>query len=94
VAGLYDYIIADLFHLEEVDGGFFASVHAGETTALVAHAFDCMVEEAGYDLDEIRFIEALLFLSMLPLHQDAPRRQRMMYLTGLSRLNEVFECAS
>jgi len=48
-----------------------------------------MIEEAGYDLEHIAFIEGLLFISMLPLHQDTPRRQRMMYLTGLSRLNEV-----
>lgn len=94
VAGLYDYIVAGFFHLEEDDNGFRASVYAGETATLVAQAFDCMLEEAGYDLDEIKFIEGLLFLSMLPLHQDSPRRQRMMLLTGLSRLNEVFECAS
>lgn len=94
VAGLYDYIVADLFHLEEDVDGFLATVYAGEMTALVADAFDCMLQEAGYDLDEIKFIEALLFLSMLPLHHDSPRRQRMMFLTGLSRLNEVFGCVS
>jgi len=36
-----------------------------------------------------QFIEGLLFISMLPLHHENPQRQKMMYLTGLTLLNEV-----
>jgi hypothetical protein len=38
-------------------------------------------------LEEVKFIEGLLFISMLPLHADHPRRQTMMYLRGLELLN-------
>ena len=51
--------------------------------------FDEMLLDAGYDVRAIRFIEGLLFLSMLPLHQGRPQRQQMMYFTGLRLLNEV-----
>jgi hypothetical protein len=47
--------------------------------------------ESGYNLQHIKFIEGLLFISMLPLHQDYPKRQLMMFLTGIVRLNEVKE---
>jgi serine/threonine protein kinase len=40
-------------------------------------------------LEEIRIIESLLFLSMLPLHQDNPRRQMMMYALGTKLLHEA-----
>jgi hypothetical protein len=40
------------------------------------------------DLSELRLIEALLFLSMCALHQDAPTRQAAMFAIGLRLLNE------
>jgi hypothetical protein len=40
-------------------------------------------------MDDVRFIEGLLFLSMCPLHHDHPRRQRAMFAIGLQILNEV-----
>ena len=51
--------------------------------------FDSIAEEHGYDLNEIIFIEGLLFLSMIPLHQDQPQRQLAMYLICLQILNNV-----
>jgi hypothetical protein len=49
---------------------------------------------AGYDLNEIKLLEGLLFVSMPPLHSDHPQRQRLMYLIGLELLNEVLACGS
>ena len=47
-----------------------------------------------WDFDEptpsfIRLIEGLLFVSMLPLHRDEPRRQLAMLANGLTLLNDV-----
>lgn len=53
--------------------------------------FDGMLRDAGYLAEDIRFIEGLLFLSMTPLHQDRLDKQKMMYLTGLSLLNDVLQ---
>lgn len=87
--GLYDFIVADMFQIAEADGGTVASVADAEATNPVAALFDRLVADAGHDVREIQLIEGLLFLSMLPLHAGTPRRQQMMYLTGLQLLNEV-----
>jgi dTDP-glucose pyrophosphorylase len=94
LCGLYDYILADMFEFEESDKGFKATVFSNGTQRVVGGTFDRLVEDAGYNLNDIRFLEGLLFISMLPLHHGHPRRQRMMYLTGLNLLNEVLGCAS
>lgn len=93
VCGLYDYIVADMFELQQTGGDFVGRVCANGTQKVVALSFDRLIAGLGYDLDDIRFIEGLLFISMLPLHQGHPERQRMMFLTGLSLLNEVHRCA-
>ena len=51
--------------------------------------FDSLLVEFGYKPKEIKLIEGLLFISMLPLHQDKLQRQKMMYVTGLELLNSV-----
>jgi dTDP-glucose pyrophosphorylase len=88
----YDFIIADMFDLQGNDGRYEGRIFHGGRTPMLGALFDRSVCEMGYALDEIRFIEGLLFISMLPLHRDQPRRQTMMLLTGLSLLNEVLEC--
>jgi hypothetical protein len=89
VCSLYDYVVADMFDIQEAPDGYTGTAYADGTPRVVAAVFDRMVREMGYDLDEIRLIEGLLFISMLPLHHDSPRRQQMMFMTGLSLLNEV-----
>lgn len=89
VCGLYDYVLSDMFELQELTDGFRGRVFVNEAAEVVSAAFDRMLIEAGYDLNEIRFIEGLLFISMLPLHNGYLKRQHMMYLRGLSLLNEV-----
>jgi dTDP-glucose pyrophosphorylase len=89
ICGMYDYILADMFELRERGGEFRCQTYANGKPRVVGQMFDAMVSEMGYDLEEIRLIEGLLFVSMLPLHQGQPARQRMMYLTGLSLLNDA-----
>ena len=43
-----------------------------------------------WDLDEIKMIEGLLFISMLPLHEDNFERQLAFFTIGIKRLNEIF----
>jgi hypothetical protein len=85
----YDYIVADMFDLQESGTQYESCIYHSGLPQVLGVLFDKAVGEMGYALNEIRFIEGLLFLSMLPLHSDQPRRQKMMLLTGLSLLNEV-----
>ena len=43
-----------------------------------------------WNLEIIKMIEGLLFISMLPLHKDNFERQLAFFSIGIKRLNEVF----
>jgi len=91
VAGMYDFIVSDLFDVRESEDGFQGEIFNMQNLNPVIENFDQKLVESGYNLQHIKFIEGLLFISMLPLHQDYPKRQLMMFLTGIVRLNEVKE---
>ena len=44
-----------------------------------------------WNLNEIKLIEGLLYISMLPLHRDHFERQLAFYSIGIQRLNEVID---
>ena len=46
--------------------------------------------ERNWNLEEIKMIEGLLFISMLPLHKDNLERQLAFFSIGIKRLNEIF----
>lgn len=50
---------------------------------------DTFAAEIGNDLRKVELIEALLFLSMIPLHGESIRHQMVMLGTGLEILNRV-----
>jgi NDP-sugar pyrophosphorylase family protein len=86
----YDFIQADLFELKESNEIFEIQLLDQKLCGEVGTDLDEMLLEFHYDLKEISFIEGLLFLSMIPLHKGQLDRQKMMYLTGIKLLNEVF----
>lgn len=88
--GLYDSFVAGLYSLERLGTAAYAlkCPQASFAAALARH-FDRLIIRQGYDLAEIRLIEGLLFLTMIPLHSDDPRRQTAFYLTAVRRLNEA-----
>lgn len=88
--GGYDAIIADLFTLKKVQHGHFQTeLYRSEWQEELAHFFDEEILRAGYLLDDIIFIEALLFLSMIPLHKGNLQRQVMMYLRAIHLFNTM-----
>jgi dTDP-glucose pyrophosphorylase len=93
IAGRYDFIIADLFKVEERNNEYVFEVVEPELYSSLVLFFDQLIQEHGYSPNEIRLIEGLLFVSMVPLHQDNPYRQMAMYLTGIQILNNVINHA-
>lgn len=88
VLGLYDLIMFEQFKI-------LKNADNNETNILwwnspnqtvVGRIFEKHLKRAGFDLNKTRFIEALLFLSMLPLHKDHPNRQQAMLIRGLDIL--------
>jgi len=90
ICGFYDHIVSDMFEISENGNHFKAEIFNTSLSEKIISEFDILIEKKGYNLKEIKFIEGLLFISMLPLHRDRPDSQKMMYLTGLQRLKEVF----
>lgn len=91
-AGHWEFIVSDMFELQESDPGVFVGrTYSDSLHGAAAETFDQLLIDKGECFDDIRLIEGLLFVSMVPLHHDKPLRQKMMYLTGLNRLNEVLQ---
>jgi dTDP-glucose pyrophosphorylase len=86
LAGDYDFIVGDLFDLQ-CDGLRTLRLRTASEPRhhAVAAAFDAWIAQR-YDLRQIQLIQALLFISMLPMHADRPRRQLAMFATGLRGL--------
>lgn len=87
IAGMYDYLVADLFRLEGDDADFQGQVLSNGDHEPTVRLFDRLAVAAGFNPRDIALVEGLLFLSMIPLHGQHPKRQRMMFLTGLQILD-------
>ena len=79
--GRYDEIINDLFEVEENEGIYYKFYKNIDYTI-----YDEFVSKE-YNIDDIELIEGLLFISMLPLHDDYPDRQKVFFARGIECLN-------
>ena len=83
-AGGYDFIVADRFSVEvESEGRLRFRVQTDDYHARVRSIFDAVLLSDVTLRQQVDALQALLFLSMLPLHVDKPRRQLAMLATGL-----------
>jgi hypothetical protein len=83
-AGGYDFIVADRFSVEVTSNGrLHVDVPTGDYHARVRSIFDAVLLPDAKLREQVDALQALLFLSMLPLHADKPRRQLAMLTIGL-----------
>ncbi|MBN2152419.1 MAG: hypothetical protein JW839_13285 [Candidatus Lokiarchaeota archaeon] len=90
IHGNYEGIIADQFVVKKDMNTFDYTTLHGEDASLVAF-FDKSLERAGYDVKIVKLIEALHFLTMIPLHSDSRGRQTMMFLKSIELFDQVKE---
>ena len=84
-AGGYDFIVADRFSVAaRQDGEIDFSNGMGAYHKQVKLIFELILLADPLLRRQVFAIQALLFLSMLPLHVDAPRRQLAMLSMGLN----------
>lgn len=89
VAGNYDFIINDLFDVT-IEDGIEYEVYTDESHHNRQQLFDNLLAFHHENLTQkVELIESLLFLSMVPLHDDAPVRQQYMLAHGLELFDEV-----
>jgi len=83
-AGGYDLIVSDRFdHMVSANGFLECSIHKVDYHNKVGEIFENEIFIDEEDRLQCRAIQALLFLSMLPLHCDSPNRQHAMLHVGL-----------
>ncbi|MFC6288891.1 aminoglycoside phosphotransferase family protein [Levilactobacillus angrenensis] len=87
-SGKYDCIIADMFRVSaDTTGRLDYSLLVTGNEAAVGQLFEARLREhLGDDqvYRQIQLITSLLFLSMIPLHQDKPDRQKAMLAVGVT----------
>jgi NDP-sugar pyrophosphorylase family protein len=86
--GGYDFLIHDMFVLKQQGERVQLQQFFPNNRPAVLEAF-AQTFGKHHNLDEVRTLEGLLFLSMCPLHADHPKRQVAMFVTGLRILNEL-----
>ena len=89
VWGGYNYIVNDLFKIQHEQNKIDFQIPSSNNQRMIAKWFDEKISNSDFDTESIKLIEGLLFLSMLPLHQDHPTRQLAMFAVAIDRLNEV-----
>lgn len=87
VDGHYDAIINDMFSVKVSGDTAEFDCYYPKARAQILRRLEGVLP-AGITRREVRIIEGSLFLSMLPLHSDHPRRQLAMLFSGLHILNE------
>lgn len=90
VVGLYDFAVHGMIELTQ-DGNTFEFNPGGPVFySELCKYFDNLTAKMGYNVDEVKLIEALLFASMIPLHRDSKTRQKAFYLKAVMKLNDLF----
>ncbi len=88
--GLYDYIVLGMYSLKSAEStSFDLDIFADIDLRIIESYFDQLVVMQGFDPSEIKKVEAMLFLTMIPLHGDDLKRQTALYLTAIKKLNEL-----
>ncbi len=94
VEGKYDYIIQDLMNVEcEPERAILNyRIYERQRNFDLLEIFrQVFRDEIGDDLKRIELIEALLFLSMIPLHGESRKHQYAMLGTGIEILARVID---
>ncbi|MDH0032156.1 MULTISPECIES: hypothetical protein [unclassified Acinetobacter] len=84
IVGFYDFIISGYYKIEEESNGSIQIIFdIDDRTQAISQNFinDFIIEEIT--VKEIMPLVVLLFLSMLPLHDDRPDRQKAMFYNAL-----------
>ncbi len=86
----YDALRENLFQLDQTEAGRW-ELRVFPLPSPITSTADEAIAAAGYDLAAVRLLEAVQFVSMVPLHYDNPDRQVALYLRGLQLLTAVLE---
>lgn len=81
--------MSDLFRVSHEKNTFEFEIYTEKLHHHIAEYFDKKLAEYTDNIDAVRYIEALLFASMIPLHSDNLERQKAMYLIAVQKFNTL-----
>jgi hypothetical protein len=85
IIGKYDFIIAGYFELEQSDYDITFDLFETEAhNTLKTHFKNVCAQSFGLDIETLYALQIQLFLSMLPLHSDQPKRQKALLANALN----------
>ncbi len=90
LSGDYDFFLNGLFDLKWSGTAIYFAAHLDQRHEAVKALFRQRLRNTKLDEAQLRLIEALLFLSLAPLHNDRPRSQMAFLARGL----EIFTAVS
>ena len=89
VIGRFDTITNGLYSIKRNEKNEFnLKIFEPKNYVSICNELDNNIKKY-WNLDEIKMIEGLLFISMLPLHRDNVERQLAFFCVGIERLNEI-----
>ena len=88
VCGLYDFLNCGLYEIE-LDEELKFMLDIKFENEQYKNLFREYIEKYGYDYRKTRLYETSLFLSMLPLHMDYPKKVFGFLLNGISIMNNI-----
>ena len=89
IAGSFDTITNGLYSIKhEEKNKICFNVFKPKNYESICNELDTNIKKK-FNINEIKMIEGLLFISMLPLHRDNVERQLAFFCIGLERLNEI-----
>jgi len=85
--GRYDEIVNDLYVVNESKENDIFNISLKYYKNVDYSIYDEIILEHNLNLDDVELIEGLLFISMIPLHDDYPERQIAFFARGIEILN-------
>ncbi|WP_166239876.1 hypothetical protein [Paenibacillus turpanensis] len=91
VRSFYDFIVRDHFYYNRIENCVTYKLYLTAEHRKISELFDdIFLGESTEKRRAVQFIEGILFLSMIPLHHDKPKRQIAMLVTGLNLLTDIY----
>jgi 5-methylthioribose kinase len=88
IVGGYDSINNGLFSIDQKDNSLKINILKPTQYEKISNDFDLWISKS-WNLEQIKMIEGLLFISMIPLHNEDIKKQLAFYAVGVQRLNEI-----
>lgn len=91
ISGGYDYIINNKYTLSYNNNIVDYKIKFNYDSQKATDYFDKQIRYMGYNTEDIKFMEGLLFLTMIPLHKESLEHQLLFYMIALEKLNCVYD---